>query len=82
MPGAPELDSDFTGVENDLAPAETLEVALRLQPATEHVVVVNGGISTFDKQQLAAVKQQLKAFPDHVDITYVTGLPFRSCSSV
>ena len=38
------------------------------------MVVVNGGISTFDKQQLAAVKQQLKAFPDHVDITYVTGL--------
>jgi hypothetical protein len=31
MPGAPALDSDFTGVENDMAPAKTLEAALRLQ---------------------------------------------------
>ena len=27
-----ELDSDFTGVENDMAPAETLALALRLLP--------------------------------------------------
>jgi hypothetical protein len=42
-PGAPALDSDFTGVENDMAAAKTLELALRLRPGTEHVVVVNGG---------------------------------------
>jgi PAS domain S-box-containing protein len=73
VPGAPALDSDFTGVENDMAPAETLEVALRLQPGTEHVYVV-GGVSNFDKKQLAAVKQQLKVFADQIDIKYLTNL--------
>jgi signal transduction histidine kinase len=73
-PGAPVLDSDFTGVENDMAPAKTLEIALRLRPGTEHVVVVNGGIANFDKQQLTSIKQQLKAFTDHLDITYMTEL--------
>ena len=68
------LDSDFTGVENDMAPAETLEIALQLLPGTEHVVVVNGGISDFDKQEQAIVKQQLKGFTDHLDITYMTEL--------
>jgi signal transduction histidine kinase len=70
--GAPALDSDFTGVENDMAPAKTLETALRLQPGTEHVVV--GGIANFDRQQLANVKTELKAFTDHLDITYMTEL--------
>jgi PAS domain S-box-containing protein len=71
VPGAPALDPNFTGVENDMAPAETLEIALRLQPGTEHVAVV-GGVSDFDKQQLAAVRQHLRAFTDRVDITYMT----------
>ena len=73
-PGAPALDSDFTGVENDMAPAKTLEVALRLRPGTEHVVVVSGDIADYDKQELRSVKQQLKAFTDHPDITYITRL--------
>jgi signal transduction histidine kinase len=71
--GAPALDSDFTGVENDMAPAKTLETALRLQPGTEHVVVV-GGVANYDRQQLANVKTELKAFTDHLDITYMTEL--------
>ena len=74
VPGSPTLDPDFTGVENDMAPAKTLEVALRLQPGTQHVVVVNGGISDFDKQLLADVKQELNPFTDQLDITYATGL--------
>jgi signal transduction histidine kinase len=74
VPGAPALDSDFTGVENDMDPAKTLEIALRLRPGTEHVVVVNGGIADFDKQQLASVKQELKPFTAHLDITYLTQL--------
>jgi hypothetical protein len=67
LPGSPALDPDFTGVENDMAPAKTLEIALRLQPSTEHVVV--GGVSDWDRQQLANVKAQLHAFTDHPDIT-------------
>jgi signal transduction histidine kinase len=73
MPGAPALDSDFTGVENDMAPAKTLETALRLQPGTEHVVVI-GGVSDIDRQQVASVKTELNAFTDHLDITYMTEL--------
>ena len=41
-PGAPELGSNFTGVESDIAPAKTLETALRLLPGAKHVVVVGG----------------------------------------
>ncbi len=73
VPGAPTLDSDFTGVENDSAPAETVEIGLRLQPGTEHVVVV-GGVSEFDKRQQAYIRQQLKELADHLDITYMTDL--------
>jgi signal transduction histidine kinase/ABC-type uncharacterized transport system substrate-binding protein len=73
VPGAPALDSDFTGVENDMEPAKTLETALRLRPGTEHVVVV-GGVANYDRQQLANVRTELKAFTDHLDITYLTDL--------
>jgi PAS domain S-box-containing protein len=72
-PGAPALDPDFTGVENDLAAAETLAVALRLQPTTEHVVII-GGVSNFDRQQQAEVQSQLKTFTDRVDISSMTDL--------
>ena len=37
-PGAPVLDPEFTGVENDMAPAKTVEIALQLQPGTKNVV--------------------------------------------
>ncbi len=73
-PGAPTLDSDFTGVENDMDSAETLAIALQLQPGTEHVVVINGGVSDFDKQELSVIKQQLKEFTGQVDISYMTAL--------
>ena len=73
-PGSSPVDSDFAGVASDQQPAETLAVALRLQPGTKHVAVLNGGIAFFDREQLAFVKQELKTFSDHLDITYVTNL--------
>jgi PAS domain S-box-containing protein len=73
LPSISALGSDFTGVQNDTAPAETLEIALRLQPGTEHVVVV-GGVSDFDRQQQDYLKQQLQEFADHPAITYLTDL--------
>lgn len=73
VPGAPALDPDFTGVENDMAPAKTVEMALLLQPATKHVVVV-GGVSDFDRRQQAVVKGQLKAFTDRIDIMYLADM--------
>jgi PAS domain S-box-containing protein len=72
-PGAPALDSDFTGVENDMSPAETVQTALRLQPGTKHVVVVSG-VSDYDKQEQAEINRQISALSDRVEIKYLTGL--------
>src|SRR5262245_60496790 len=68
VPGDAPLDAHFTGVEYDMAPAETLEVALRLQPHTEQVVVV-AGTSAFDREQLKMVKERLKIYEDRINIS-------------
>jgi len=73
LPGAPALDSDFTGVENDMAPAETVGTALRLLPGTKNVVVV-GGVAPIDRKQLATVKDALRAYEDRVDVSFLTDL--------
>jgi PAS domain S-box-containing protein len=73
LPWIPTLDSDFTGVENDMAPAETVGIALRLLPGTKNVVVV-GGAGPFDRQQLANVKEELKAYEGRVEISYLRDL--------
>jgi PAS domain S-box-containing protein len=70
-PSAPALGPDFTGVESDLQAAETLKIALRLQPGTEHVVVV-GGVSGWDKHEQAGLRQQAKGVKDHPEITFMT----------
>jgi PAS domain S-box-containing protein len=69
----PVTDSDFTGVETDWAVAETLRAALRLQPATEHVVVV-GGVAVYDRQREEIVRRQLAPYANHLDILYLTEL--------
>jgi PAS domain S-box-containing protein len=68
---ARKFGSDFTGVGNDMDAAKTLELALRLQPGTEHLVVV-GGSSNFDKQNQASLKQQINGFTGNLDVTYMT----------
>jgi PAS domain S-box-containing protein len=72
-PGAPVLDPEFTGVENDMAPAKTVEIALQLQPGTKNVVVV-GGVSPFDRQGIATVREELKAYEARLNISYLTDL--------
>jgi PAS domain S-box-containing protein len=67
------LDSDFTGVEEQISPVETLEAALRLQPGTKHVIVV-GGVSDFDREQQAVVRDRLKSYENRLDISYLTHL--------
>ena len=73
VPSVRELGSEFTGVESDMDLAKTLDIALRLQPGTEHVVVVSG-VSDFDKQQLALARRQIKGVTDHLEITYMTDM--------
>jgi len=59
VPGPPIVDSDFTGVENDMAPRETVGLALRLLPGTRNIVVV-GGVAPIDREVLANVKKANK----------------------
>jgi PAS domain S-box-containing protein len=73
VPGAPALDSDFTGVENDMAPAETVKIGLHLQPGTKNVVVVSG-VGPFDRKGLEAVKEALKPYEGSLDISYLADL--------
>lgn len=73
LPGTFTLDLGVTGVTNVVEPAATLEVALRLNPRTEHVIVV-GGTSTLDTQTLAMIQQGLRSYADRLDISYLTNL--------
>lgn len=69
----PMLDNHFTGVWERFEPSKTLEVALRLQPETKHVIVV-GGTSSYDRHLEAIYKKDLHSYEDHFDISYLTDL--------
>ncbi len=71
--GPPTLDSDFTGVEVNTAPAETVGIALRLVPGTRNVVVV-GGVAPIDREVLENVKKELMSYEGRVEISYLTDL--------
>jgi PAS domain S-box-containing protein len=70
-PATLALGPDFTGVENELAPRETVDAAVHLQPHTKHVVVV-GGMSATDKQIEGVVRDQLEPYEGGLDISYLT----------
>jgi len=69
----PKLDSQFTGVWETWEPAKTLEMALKLQSGTEHVVVV-GGVTSFDRHVEAIVQENLRKYEGRLDLTYLTDL--------
>ncbi len=69
----PTLDSHFTGCWASFEPAKTLDVALRLQPGSRHVVVV-GGVSSFDKHLEAIFLERLHSYESTLDFTYLTDL--------
>jgi PAS domain S-box-containing protein len=73
VPGPPIVDSEFTGVENDMAPRETVGLALRLLPSTRNIAVV-GGVSPIDREVMANVKKQLTSYEGRVEISYLTDL--------
>ena len=54
-------------------PAKTLDVALRLQPGSRHIVVV-GGVSSFDKHLEAIYRETLRSYEASLDFTYLTDL--------
>ncbi len=69
----PILDFHFTGCWASFEPAKTLDVALRLQPGSRHVVVV-GGMSSFDKHLEAIFSERLHSYESRLDFTYLTDL--------
>jgi len=73
MLGHQKLGSRFTGVWGIIEPAKTIDVALKLQPGTRHVVVV-GGVGEYDRYVEAIVRQNLRNYESRLDITYLTDL--------
>jgi PAS domain S-box-containing protein len=69
----PRLDSDFTGVWGVAQPDKTLEVALRLQPNTRHVIVV-GGVAPYDRHLEHLIKQRFDKYESKLEFTYLTDL--------
>lgn len=72
LPGHPEVDTDFTGVETSWEPSDTLHAAVRLKPDTRRVLVVGGGTSQMGKQTLAVVRQRLRSYTGSIEISYLT----------
>jgi len=67
------LDSSFTGAWMEIDPAATLQVALRLQPSTRHVVVV-GGVSSVDRNVEEITRKALLKYEGSFEFTYLTDL--------
>lgn len=64
----------LTGVVYDQSYRNTLDLALRLHPATEQVFVITGTPER-DKALETEVRQELKEFENRVTLTYLTDLP-------
>jgi len=77
MLGPRQLGPRFTGVWGVVEPAKTLEAALKLQPGTQHVVVV-GGIGEYDRYVEAIARQSLRSYESRFDFTYLTDLDMPS----
>src|SRR5882672_8186433 len=61
-------------IEREFAP--TLELALRLHPATENVVVVSGS-SEFDASLLSDAQEEFRPYEKRVSFTYLSELPLK-----
>jgi len=68
-----KADPHVTGVWAVAQPDKTLEIALRLQPGTKHVVVV-GGVGAFDRETEAIVKKNLGSYESKFEFTSLTDL--------
>jgi len=73
---ARRLPPDVTGVILKREFAPTLQLALRLQPKTRHVVLVAGS-SEFDRRLVDQAKAEFQAVRPQVPVQYLTGLPLK-----
>jgi PAS domain S-box-containing protein len=56
-----------------LVPSRTLDLALRLQPDLEHLVVVSGAAS-FDESELVELRAAARAYSSRLAVEYLAGL--------
>jgi signal transduction histidine kinase len=61
-------------IEREFAP--TLELALRLHPTTENVVVVSGS-SEFDASLLSDAQEEFRPYGERMSFTYLSELPLK-----
>ena len=73
IPDRSNVAIHFTGVLGRLHPKETLVAALRMLPATKHVVVV-GGMGSFDTGFEAITQQAFHAYESELQFTYLFNL--------
>ena len=71
---ARRLPANVTGVILKRVFAPTLELALRLHPGTEHVLLISGS-SDFDRRLVEVARVEFQAARPEVTIEYHTGLP-------
>ena len=74
--GTRSLPPNMYGVLIKREFAPTLELALRLHPATERVVVVSG-TSDFDEELLAQAQAEFRRYENRVSFTYLSKLPLQ-----
>jgi hypothetical protein len=74
--GTRSLPSNVYGVLIDREFAPTLELVLRLHPATENVVVVSG-TSEFDASLLSDAQEEFRPYEKHISFTYLSELPLK-----
>jgi PAS domain S-box-containing protein len=78
LPSRPSQDllvqrPDMTGLVTLHAFTQTLDLALRLHPDTQHVFVVSGNLER-DKRFETTARQELKAYESRLDVSYLTDL--------
>jgi len=69
-----QAEAGLTGVVVDSALRNTLDVALRLHPATEQALVITGTPER-NKKLEPEIRQELNGFESRVALTYLTDLP-------
>lgn len=71
---ARRLPANVTGVILKRVFAPTLELALRLHPGTEHVLLISGS-SEFDRRLVEVARVEFQAARPEIPIEYLIGLP-------
>ncbi len=68
------LPANAAGIASSFDPLATLELALRLQPDTQHVAVVTGA-ARFDKRWEEVARDQFRSHEARLQMIYLSGLP-------